>query len=157
MTTKMVNNMGKDKRTVRTFYETPVFLILWKYGFILKAINQFLLWYLEFFFFHRHQQPCCFPNCLWKILRHCQKKNGIVKLKLPLLFPCLLNNCILIRPYASLSETIVSSFLAKNASFLGYSSEERACTWIEKKGNGFLSWCCLHFWNSHKSIRLGTS
>lgn len=39
---KMVNNMGKDKRTVRTIYETPLFLILRKHGFILKAINPFV-------------------------------------------------------------------------------------------------------------------
>lgn len=41
MPTKMVNNMGKDKRTERTLYETPLFLILRKHGFILKAINPF--------------------------------------------------------------------------------------------------------------------
>lgn len=41
LSTKRVNNMGKDKRTVRTIAETPLFLILRKHQFILKAINLF--------------------------------------------------------------------------------------------------------------------
>lgn len=85
MPTKMVNNMGKDKRTVQTIYETPLFLILRKHGFILKAINPFVCGTLSSSFSVDINGLVVFlivEN--FKALPEIQRKNGIVKLKLPL-------------------------------------------------------------------------
>lgn len=155
MPTKMVNNMGKDKRTVRTIYETPLFLILRQYGLSLKAINPFYCATLSSFSVDINDPVVFLIVCrkFQGIARNTEKKWNS-ETEIAFWVPRLLNNCILIRPYECLSETIVSSFPAKNTSFLGYSSEDRAYTQMEKQGNGLLSWYSLHFWSPQKALDL---